>query len=78
VIGPHRVVGGWNPSGDVVVGDSDGVVVIPRDRAAETLEAARRRMGMEAAWHERVTQGADTADLLGLSDLADRYGIEIE
>ena len=33
--------------GDLLVGDSDGLVVIPRLDAAELLDAARRNLAME-------------------------------
>ena len=44
-------------SGDVVVGDRDGVVVVPRARMAETLESLEPRQGLEAATLERVRGG---------------------
>lgn len=51
--------------GDVVVGDGDGVVVLARDRLAETLDAARRREEKEAADLERLRRGETTIDLYG-------------
>ena len=53
-------------TGDYVVGDRDGVVVIPRERAAEVLEAARQRVDKEAAMMKRLEAGELTLDLLGL------------
>ena len=44
-------------SGDVVVGDRDGVVVVPRARIAETLENLERVKAAEAATLERVRGG---------------------
>jgi 4-hydroxy-4-methyl-2-oxoglutarate aldolase len=44
-------------SGDVVVGDRDGVVVVPRARIEETLKNLERVKAMEAATLERVRAG---------------------
>jgi regulator of RNase E activity RraA len=63
--------------GDAIVGDADGLVVVPCERAAATLSAARAKMEVEAAWFKKVEAGADTADFLGLADQARALGIEI-
>jgi 4-hydroxy-4-methyl-2-oxoglutarate aldolase len=44
-------------SGDVVVGDRDGVVVVPRARIAETLDSLEHVKAIEAATLERVRGG---------------------
>ena len=44
-------------SGDVIVGDRDGVVVVPRARLAETLANLERVKAAEAAMLERVRGG---------------------
>jgi 4-hydroxy-4-methyl-2-oxoglutarate aldolase len=44
-------------SGDLIVGDRDGVVVVPRARIAETLESLERVKAIEAATLERVRGG---------------------
>jgi 4-hydroxy-4-methyl-2-oxoglutarate aldolase len=44
-------------SGDVVVGDRDGVVVVPCERIAATLESLEHVKAMEAATLERVRGG---------------------
>lgn len=47
--GPVRVGGVEVRPGDVVVGDEEGVVVVPAGRAGEVLEAARARAARDAA-----------------------------
>ena len=44
-------------AGDVVVADDDGVVIVPRGRAAEVLEASRARETKEAAIRARYATG---------------------
>lgn len=49
--------------GDLVVGDGDGVVVIPRARAAEVVAAAREREDKEAQVLERLRRGERTLEV---------------
>jgi 4-hydroxy-4-methyl-2-oxoglutarate aldolase len=51
-----------NP-GDLIVGDADGVVAIPRERAAEVVAAAREREAKEAATLERIRAGERTLEV---------------
>ena len=51
--------------GDLVVGDADGVVVIPRANATEVLERAREREKHEAEVIERLRRGESTLDIYG-------------
>ena len=41
-------------SGDIVLGDEDGVVVVPREDAAAVLEAVRARQAKERMWLEHI------------------------
>ena len=43
--------------GDILVGDSDGLVVIPRKDAAELLEAVRQNLAMEQVEMKRMKEG---------------------
>jgi 4-hydroxy-4-methyl-2-oxoglutarate aldolase len=52
--------------GDLVVGDADGVVVIPADRIAGVLAAAAQRVAKEAAIIEQLRAGKTTVELYGL------------
>jgi 4-hydroxy-4-methyl-2-oxoglutarate aldolase len=49
--------------GDLVVGDVDGVVVIPRERAGEVVAVAARREAKEAAIRERIRAGERTLEI---------------
>jgi regulator of RNase E activity RraA len=56
-IGKVRV----NPR-DIVVADANGVVIVPRDRAREVAEVARRIEKSEASIREKITGGATIAE----------------
>lgn len=43
--------------GDIVVGDLNGVVIVPRERAQELLTRLRDRAEAEAGYHEAVRRG---------------------
>ena len=52
--------------GDWVVGDVDGVVVVPGDRLKETVAAGRRREEAETGYFAALRAGSTTVELLGL------------
>jgi 4-hydroxy-4-methyl-2-oxoglutarate aldolase len=52
-------------AGDLVVGDGDGVVVVPHARAAEVVERSVRREADEATILQRLRDGASTLDVYG-------------
>lgn len=52
--------------GDWVVGDVDGVVIVPGDRIEEIVTAARGRTQKELEYFESLRSGATTVELLGL------------
>ncbi|MCM3562841.1 4-carboxy-4-hydroxy-2-oxoadipate aldolase/oxaloacetate decarboxylase [Hydrogenophaga intermedia] len=49
--------------GDLVVGDADGVVVLPRQRAAELVHDAEQREAKEAAILQRLRAGERTLEI---------------
>ena len=51
-----------NP-GDLIVGDTDGVVAVPRERAAEVVVAAQEREAKEAAVLDRIRVGERTLEV---------------
>jgi 4-hydroxy-4-methyl-2-oxoglutarate aldolase len=60
-------IGGVNVSpGDVVVGDDDGVVIIPQASVPIVREAAALRSRKECDFINKIRHGALTVDLLGL------------
>jgi regulator of RNase E activity RraA len=86
--GPHKGWGGRvnvpiacagvavNP-GDLMVGDADGLVVVPRESAAEVAGRAEQRLATEREWFRRVEAGEHTADFLGLEAAAAKLGIRV-
>ena len=61
--------------GDVVVADDDGVTVVPRRIAAQTLEAARARAEKEARSRERYAAGEISLDVGGLRPVLEGLGV---
>ncbi|MBM3801694.1 MAG: RraA family protein [Acidimicrobiia bacterium] len=55
--------------GDWVVGDEDGVVVVPQDRLEATIEAAKRLALVEKKIEDEVARGKDLATLLRYHEL---------
>jgi 4-hydroxy-4-methyl-2-oxoglutarate aldolase len=58
--------------GDWVVGDEDGVVVIPRDRLKSVIEAAQRLAVVEKKIEDEVAKGKDLATLLRYHELLEK------
>jgi 4-hydroxy-4-methyl-2-oxoglutarate aldolase len=63
-----------NP-GDIVVGDRDGVVVIPQVTLDQVIEAALQREQAEAALRRGIRGGQSTVDLLHLASRLASNGI---
>lgn len=51
-------------SGDILVSDSDGVVVVPRDRAASVLETLTAIRAAEQAFEAKVASGLEVPDFI--------------
>lgn len=77
--GPHKGFGGTLDGtisaggvaitpGDLVIGDDDGVAVVPLGIAAAVLAAARDSAAREEQWLKAIAEGRSTADLLGISE----------
>ena len=66
-----------NP-GDIIVGDDDGVVVVPRNRAEEVLKKAEEKVKTEKRWLNGIRQGKSTLEVIGLDKKLDKLDIKIE
>src|SRR5690606_36995857 len=64
--------------GDVVVADDDGVVCVPRDRVAETVEAANAREAREADTRAQLAAGVLGVDLYNLRPKLAALGVVYE
>ena len=61
--------------GDAIVADDDGVVVVPRSRCVEVLEAGRTRMGDEEVKRAKLAAGELGLDMYGLRSLLADLGV---
>lgn len=70
---PVEVAGTTVALGDWVVGDVDGVVIVPGESLDDVLTAGQARADKEAGYFEALRGGTTTVELLGL----DVGGIEV-
>ncbi|WP_211236981.1 4-carboxy-4-hydroxy-2-oxoadipate aldolase/oxaloacetate decarboxylase [Aneurinibacillus terranovensis] len=63
---PVLVGGVWVNPGDIILGNADGVVVIPRDHLEEIAGKAQEKVEFEQEIIERIKQGELTVDLFDL------------
>lgn len=84
--GPHK---GWADSinvpvqcggmpvhpGDLVIGDDDGVTVVPLDLLEKVYEEAIRRLKEEKLWFERIEKGESSLDAVGLRQILEEMEI---
>jgi len=61
--------------GDIVVGDSDGLVVVPAAELDATLRVAEERDTREAGVRDKLAKGATTVDLMKLADKLREVGL---
>ena len=65
-----------NP-GDIVIGDDDGVVVVPRQIAAQVLEASLQRLDNEVGIRAKFEAGTDSWELSGFGEKMKAKGIDL-
>ena len=61
-----------NP-GDVILGDDDGIVVIPREKAEEALKKSDARVAKEDKVMERIRAGESLFDIYGYDSVLKRH-----
>jgi 4-hydroxy-4-methyl-2-oxoglutarate aldolase len=59
-------------SGDILIGDRDGVVVVPRERAEAVLAALKDVRAAEAALEAKVKAGLEIPDFVRAILASDR------
>ncbi|HEY1242517.1 MAG TPA: 4-carboxy-4-hydroxy-2-oxoadipate aldolase/oxaloacetate decarboxylase [Bryobacteraceae bacterium] len=64
-----------NP-GDVIVADADGVVVVPREQAAEIAQASEQRIAKEEKTRQRLRAGELGLDFYGMRAKLAEMGVE--
>lgn len=66
---PAEIAGVRVASGDLVVGDADGVVIVPADRIGEAVALALRKVRSESSTRDDLMRGRS------LRDVVDEYGV---
>lgn len=60
-------LGGVNVNpGDLILGDDDGLAVLPVDRLASLIEAAEAKVRLEADWTQQLANGVPVESIFGL------------
>jgi 4-hydroxy-4-methyl-2-oxoglutarate aldolase len=69
------VVGGCqvNP-GDIIVGDRDGIVVVPAAELEKVVALGEERERKEATVRQRLDEGMSTVELFGLTETLKKWG----
>ena len=61
-----------------MIGDDDGVVVVPEELAAELPALCADRVAHEEGWTRAIQAGASTVDAVGLRSALEAQGIRYE
>jgi 4-hydroxy-4-methyl-2-oxoglutarate aldolase len=63
-------------AGDVIIADDDGVVVVPREKAAEVAKAAKAREANEAEKRDRLGKGELGLDMYKMREKLAEMGLK--
>ncbi len=63
-----------NP-GDLVIGDDDGIVIIPQGKMKDVLEAGRQRVIKEEDKASSLSRGNTSVELNTLDEVFQRFGL---
>ncbi|ATA53567.1 4-hydroxy-4-methyl-2-oxoglutarate aldolase [Variovorax boronicumulans] len=63
-----------NP-GDIIVGDRDGIVVVPQAEVGSAIATSLAREAKEEQQRKAIQEGTSTIDLLNLADTLKRFGL---
>lgn len=61
---------------DIIVGDDDGVTVVPKERASEVLKKAKERESKEEAIREMFKEGKTSFDIYNFQSIFDSRGVK--
>lgn len=73
---PVVCAGAYVRPGDIIVGDVDGVVVVPRETAEATLKASQDRVAKEEKSRQRLRAGELGLDFYGLRAKLQELGVK--
>jgi 4-hydroxy-4-methyl-2-oxoglutarate aldolase len=62
--------------GDLIIGDDDGVAVVPLDQIRKVYEESMDRLSMEKVWIQKIEKGESSLDAVELRAYVDKMEIE--
>ncbi len=64
--------------GDLVMGDNDGIVVIPKELIEEIIPICSCKLEQEALWFKKVEEGKSTTEAVGMESFINKQSIDYE